>query len=52
VERRAEEVLHLGASDTEIAETLGIGRYMGGSLAMKYRALCVSDHEEARARRE
>ena len=30
-----EEVLHLGASDTEIAETLDIGLYMGGSLAMK-----------------
>ena len=30
-----EEVLHLGASDAEIAETLDIGLYMGGSLAMK-----------------
>ena len=30
-----EEVLHLGATDAEIAETLDIGLYMGGSLAYK-----------------
>jgi alkylhydroperoxidase/carboxymuconolactone decarboxylase family protein YurZ len=30
-----EEVLLQGASDGEIAETLDIGLYMGGSLAMK-----------------
>ena len=30
-----EEVLHLGASEAEIGETLDIGLYMGGSLAMK-----------------
>ena len=30
-----EEVLHLGASDAEIAETLDIGALMGGTLAMK-----------------
>jgi alkylhydroperoxidase/carboxymuconolactone decarboxylase family protein YurZ len=30
-----EEVLHLGATDAELAETLDIGLYMGGSLAMK-----------------
>ena len=30
-----EEVLHQGATQAEIAETLDIGLYMGGSLAMK-----------------
>ena len=30
-----EEVLHQGASDAEIAETLDIALYMGGSLALK-----------------
>ena len=30
-----EEVLHLGATETEFAETLDIALYMGGSLAMK-----------------
>ncbi len=30
-----EEVLHLGASEAEFAETLDIALYMGGSLAMK-----------------
>jgi alkylhydroperoxidase/carboxymuconolactone decarboxylase family protein YurZ len=30
-----EEVLHLGATDAELAETLDIGLYMGGSLAVK-----------------
>jgi alkylhydroperoxidase/carboxymuconolactone decarboxylase family protein YurZ len=30
-----EEVLHLGATDTEIAETLDIGALMGGTLSMK-----------------
>ena len=30
-----EEVLHLGASDTEIAETLDIGAIMGGTISMK-----------------
>jgi len=30
-----EEVLHQGATPAEIAETLDIGLYMGGSLAMK-----------------
>jgi len=30
-----EEVLHLGATDAEFAETLDIGLYMGGSLALK-----------------
>ncbi|HUO63580.1 MAG TPA: hypothetical protein VMT97_07750 [Terriglobales bacterium] len=30
-----EEVLHLGASDTEIAETLDIGAIMGGTVSMK-----------------
>ena len=30
-----EEVLHLGASDHEIAEILDVGVLMGGTLAMK-----------------
>ena len=30
-----EEVLHLGASDGEIAETLDIGAIMGGTISMK-----------------
>jgi alkylhydroperoxidase/carboxymuconolactone decarboxylase family protein YurZ len=30
-----EEVLLQGATDAELAETLDIGLYMGGSLAMK-----------------
>ena len=30
-----EEVLHLGAAEAEIAETLDIGALMGGTLAMK-----------------
>ena len=30
-----EEVLHLGATDTEIAETLDIGAIMGGTISMK-----------------
>ena len=46
-----EEVLHLGASDTEIAETLDIGLYMGGSLAMKSVRYAFQIMEEVRARR-
>ncbi len=30
-----EEVLHLGASEAEIAETLDIGAIMGGTISMK-----------------
>jgi alkylhydroperoxidase/carboxymuconolactone decarboxylase family protein YurZ len=30
-----EEVLLQGATDAELAETLDVGLYMGGSLAMK-----------------
>jgi hypothetical protein len=30
-----EEVLHLGGSDAEIAETLDIGAIMGGTISMK-----------------
>jgi alkylhydroperoxidase/carboxymuconolactone decarboxylase family protein YurZ len=30
-----EEVLHLGASDAEIAETLDLGAIMGGTISMK-----------------
>jgi alkylhydroperoxidase/carboxymuconolactone decarboxylase family protein YurZ len=51
VEHRVEEVLHLGASDTEIAETLDIGLYMAGSLAMKSVRYAFQIMEEVRARR-
>ena len=30
-----EEILHLGASEAEIAETLDIGAIMGGTISMK-----------------
>ena len=30
-----EEVLHLGATEVEIAETLDIGAIMGGTISMK-----------------
>ncbi len=30
-----EEVLHQGATEAEIGETLDVGLYMGGSLAFK-----------------
>lgn len=30
-----EEILHLGASDAEITETLDIGAIMGGTISMK-----------------
>ena len=30
-----EEVLHLGATDAEISETLDIGAIMGGTISMK-----------------
>ena len=30
-----EEVLHLGATEAEIAETLDIGAIMGGTISMK-----------------
>ena len=30
-----EEVLHLNATDAEIAETLDVGTLMGGTLSMK-----------------
>ena len=30
-----EEILHLGASDAEIAETLDVGAIMGGTISMK-----------------
>lgn len=44
-----EEVLHLGATDGEFAETLDIGLYMGGSLAMKSVRYAVQIREERRA---
>jgi alkylhydroperoxidase/carboxymuconolactone decarboxylase family protein YurZ len=43
-----EEVLHQGATDAEIAETLDIGLYMGGSLATKSVRYAVQMLEEAR----
>ena len=46
-----EEVLHLGASDAEIAESLDIGLYMGGSLAMKSVRYAFQMIEEVRSRR-
>ena len=46
-----EEVLHLGASDAEIAETLDIGLYMGGSLAMKSVRYAFQMMEEIRSRK-
>ena len=45
-----EEVLHLGASDAEVAETLDIGLYMGGSLAMKSVRYAFQMMTEIRAR--
>ena len=30
-----EEVLHLGATEAEVAETLDVGAIMGGTLSMK-----------------
>jgi len=51
VEHRVEEVLHLGASDAEIAESLDIGLYMGGSLAMKSVRYAFQMIEEVRSRR-
>ncbi len=35
MDHRVEEVLDLGASEAEIAETLDIGLLMGGTLAAK-----------------
>jgi hypothetical protein len=43
-----EEVLHQGASDAEIAETLDIGLYMGGSLALKSVRYAFQIREELR----
>lgn len=45
-----EEVLHLGATDAELAETLDIGLYMGGSLAMKSVRYAFQIREELRER--
>ena len=45
-----EEVLHLGATDGEIAETLDIALYMGGSLAMKSVRYAFQIMEELRSR--
>ena len=45
-----EEVLHLGAADGEISETLDIALYMGGSLAMKSVRYAFQIMEELRGR--
>jgi alkylhydroperoxidase/carboxymuconolactone decarboxylase family protein YurZ len=45
-----EEVLHLGATDGEISETLDIALYMGGSLAMKSVRYAFQIMEEVRSR--
>ena len=45
-----EEVLHLGATDGEISETLDVALYMGGSLAMKSVRYAFQIMEELRAR--
>ena len=44
-----EEVLHQGATDVELAETLDIGLYMGGSLALKSVRYAYQIREELRA---
>jgi hypothetical protein len=44
-----EEVLLQGATEAEFAETLDIGLYMGGSLAMKSVRYAVQIREELRA---
>jgi alkylhydroperoxidase/carboxymuconolactone decarboxylase family protein YurZ len=46
-----EEVLHQGATDAEIAETLDIGLYMGGSLATKSVRYAFQILDELRALR-
>ncbi len=46
-----EEVLHQGATEAEIAETLDIGLYMGGSLAMKSVRYAFQILEEVRGLR-
>jgi alkylhydroperoxidase/carboxymuconolactone decarboxylase family protein YurZ len=46
-----EEVLHQGATEAEIAETLDIGLYMGGSLAMKSVRYAVQILDEIRRQR-
>jgi hypothetical protein len=45
-----EEVLHLGATDAEFAETLDIGLYMGGSLAFKSVRYAFEIRDELRGR--
>ena len=45
-----EEVLHLGATDGEISETLDIALYMGGSLALKMVRYAFQLREELRGR--
>jgi hypothetical protein len=46
-----EEVLHLNATDAEIAETLDIGALMGGTLAMKSVRHAFSVMDELRTER-
>jgi AhpD family alkylhydroperoxidase len=51
VDHRVEEVLDLGGSDAEIAETLDIGLLMGGTLAAKSVRHAFSVLEQLRAGR-
>jgi len=44
-----EEVLHLGATDAEIAETLDVGAIMGGTISMKSVRHAVGVMEAVRA---
>ena len=47
-----EEVLHLGATDEEIAETLDIGAIMGGTVSMKSVRHAFAVMDEVKAKRE
>jgi alkylhydroperoxidase/carboxymuconolactone decarboxylase family protein YurZ len=51
VDHRVEEVLDLGATDAEIAETLDIGLLMGGTLAAKSVRHAFSAMEQLRGGR-
>jgi alkylhydroperoxidase/carboxymuconolactone decarboxylase family protein YurZ len=52
VDHRVEEVLDLGATDEEIAETLDIGVLMGGTLAVKSVRHAFSVIEQLRSGRK
>lgn len=51
MDHRVEEVLDLGATDAEIAETLDIGLLMGGTLATKSVRHAFSVIDQLRASR-